>query len=463
MAQAAGVTTETGVVYVANIHGFRVSEVTAETLYKLKGNIHGRGLIDKLNNEIFPADPEIEAVDRNGDPAPELQQELMAMVFSEAVDIPSKMRLGFSDRAWYGAGFFNWVWAYQGPKLMLTALHYLPGYSFANLPASRPVIYSKILQGVQVDPETREIEYWQTQDETALPVKLDAKGVLVILDPADGEIAGDPIMRPVVPFLEMAAFCYNAGMQWVNQLGVPPMFIKITKPQPACRANDNTSDVDYAKLVLSSYGKDNRYPLRENMEAIWPTPQNTSQSIVEIINLLIKVIVDYTSPSNQIAKSGVLLGGSTAPEANLMKTYIRGHHRWLEAGFNRILRHYCDHNGYTAMGYSARFRIPEPDADRSAIQLEQAKEGRAAKTISKNEHRALIGHDTVSEEDLATNAEEWAATETPMTPFAFLTNAAEKTAVDHHERLARLTYRNLDNALATLDASISARLAAAEA
>ncbi len=458
---------ETGVAYVANLDGwggYANTDITAEKLYKLRGNLHGRGPIDKLTNEIFPDDPTIEAVDKEGNPAPDLARELTQMVLAEAVDVLTKMRLAFSDRCWMGAGIFNWVWEKVGSKYVLTQLVHLQARSFDTLPPGSVTVYSPILQGVHLNRDTKEIEFWQRQGLALQPTKLDSRGIFMVLDPADGEIAGDPLVRPVAPFLEMLAFTYNATMQWVNQLAVPPLFIKIVGPKAASPLNGNVGDVEYAKLILQHGGKDTRFPLRENMELIWPTAGDSSQSIVEIINLLVKAIVDYTSPSNQLAKSGTLIGGSTQPEANLMKTYIRGHHRWIESAFNRILKRYCDVNGYTEKGFSARFVIPTPDGDKSTLKLLQAKEGREARTISKNEHRALIEHDAVSAEEATEYADDWASS-APAPAFSFgnagvpVANAREADAFDHHALIAGTTYSALDEAFGTLTRGLIAGLA----
>lgn len=458
-------TPETGVAYVANLdgwNGYTNTDFTAEKSHRLRGNIHGRGPLDKLANEIFPDDPTVEAVDNEGNPAPDLQRELTQMVMAEVVDVPTKMRLGFSDRCWMGAGIFNWVWEKVGSKYVLTQLVHLQARTFDTLPPGCVTVYSPTLQGIVIGRDTKEIEFWQRQGMALQPTKLDSRGIFMVLDPADGEIAGDPLIRPVAPFLEMLAFTYNATMQYVNQMAVKPLFIKITAPQGASAANGNVGDVEYAQLVLKHYGKDARFPIRANMELIWPMGAESSQSITDIINLLIKVIVDYTSPSNQLAKSGTLIGGSSQPEANLMTTYIRGHHRWIEAAFNRILKRYCDLNGYTEKGFSARFVIPTPDADKSTLKLLQAKEGAEKRTISKNEHRALIEHDALTPEELVEIADDWASSAPPPS-FAFgnavpVTNARETDAFDHHARIAGTTYSALDEAFSALEKGLIAGL-----
>jgi|GEM_PF-4981640 len=463
MASNTFTTDESGVTYVANIYGyggFSTSDVTAEKLYKLRGNLHGRSPIDKLVNEVFPEEPTIEAVDRDENPATDLERELRAMLFAEDVDVPTRMRQTFIDRCWFGASILNWVWAVEGNRVVLKALTWLQPWSFGTLPSGCSTVWSPILQGIVKGADKKTIEFHQMQDGARLPTKLDERSILMVLDPTDGELAGDPLLRPVVPHLEMLSFCYNATMQLVNRWAVPPLFIKIMKPQPASPLNGNVGDVDYANMVLKHWGKDNAYPIRDNMELITFDGKEGSINVVDIIKLLIKVVEDYTNPSNQLAKSGTLIGGSSEPEADLTRTYIRGHHRWIEAGYNRIIRYYLDANGYTEKGYTARFRIPERASDRSRIQLEQAREMREAKNIMPNEHRMLCGAtDALSDSDLAEANAYWTANAPAATPFTF-TNAAPADAFAHHDRIAGQTYRNLDDALKRLERDVVAALEA---
>ena len=452
-----GQTDETGVVFVANLFGWGAlsnQDITAEKLYHLRSSVHGESMVAKLVNLVFPEDPVIEAFDKDGNPAPELESMLTTMYDAAEVDIASKMRIAFIDRCWFGAGIFNWVWKRDGAYLNLTKLTRLQPHSFDTLPQGHSIVWSPILQGIVVN-KGGVVEFHQRQGSAPMPVKLDERAIVMITDPTDGEIAGSPIMRPVAPVLEMLNFTYNAMMQWVNRLSVPPLFIKIINPQPASPRTDGISDVDYANTVLQHYGKDNQYPLRENMELIWPDARESSQSVVEIIKHLISVLVDYTSPSSQISKGGTLISGSSEAESNLHQSYIRGHHRWIEAGFNRINDVWMDANGWTAKGYTAHFRIPEPSTDRSELKLQQARELRLGGTILRNEHRALCDHDSLEDTELDEAAEYWrvqapASASVQGGPMAQKMQTGE-AVYGHHARISRTAYEDMQRALHVLE------------
>jgi len=238
----------------------------------------------------------------------------------------------------------------------------------------------------------------------------------MICDRSTGELAGDPIVRPIIPILEMLAFTWNAEMQRVNRIGAPPLFIKITNPQPASDRNNNVSDMEYAELILMHWGKDNQYPLRSNMEPIWPDIKDSGIT-TSVIDMLNWVLIDYMTPTSFVSRNtGAIIGGSTRPEAALLHAYIQAIHKWLEEGFNLLVNVYLEANNYE--GYTGRIIIPTIAPDKTEIRIKQALVGAQTKVLHPNEVRAYLDVEGLDEEELAKIMATWnSANQTFTNPF----------------------------------------------
>jgi hypothetical protein len=422
-AQTPQTTAEEGITYVANPKIWNVSEITIDKLYNLRSNVYAVGVAKKHKNLILSKAPEIIIYKPNNDIDEELQTHITRMMEAPNVDYVAKLSNTVDEAFFSGIGIFNWVWekgveGYPANELVLTKLNYRPSHSFNKAPPTviqtgTTRVFSRLLPGIILN-DKQEIEFWQNDGTSLKPTKIDTKNLIWIKDPASPELEGDAIIKPIAPVIEMLSFTWNSQMQYVNRAGAPPLFIKIIGPREANTQNDNLSDVDYAQIILQNWGKDNQYPLRDNYELIFPN-FGSSQPITEIINALHYLLLDYLSPSSMVHKSeGTLIGGSSSAEMELVQSYIEGFHRWLEAGFSKIIQYYLDQNKY--VGYKGVVVIPSISIDRSELKLAQAELGATFKVISPNEVRALLDHEGLEEEELKKIQDAWG---TPAPPPMF--------------------------------------------
>jgi hypothetical protein len=278
---------------------------------------------------------------------------------------------------------FNPVWDYfEGPnpygkgkvtEYRLTKLRHLPSESFATAPYGRMNIYSEILQGVTISPETGAVEYYQTLENaldrmpesgaftSAAMLQKKLTHVFTVIDPASGELAGAPIIEPIIPFLAMLDFTWQAQMQKVNRIGAPILFLEITDP--------SGDDIEYGQRFLANWGKQSGMQIRPNMKLIIPDLKDSSTAI-DTINVLSRMIVDYFSPSSLISKDGTLIGGSSAGEQELLVSYIRSTHTWIIESFEQLIQTYLEANLFE--GYTAKLYIPSPSVDKAEIWMKQA-------------------------------------------------------------------------------------------
>jgi hypothetical protein len=417
---AVSVTREAGIVYVASPKLWQNVDITAEKMNNLRSNPYAAGLASKQRNLVFSKRPYIEVYDQNNDIDEKLQTHLTLMMESPEVDYISKMIIAFDEVFFEGMGIFNWVWERVGNEYRLTQLNHLPSHSFdkPNTSAGQRKIYSQILRGVTLGPDGK-IQFWQNDGISLTPVEISRENLFWIKDPIKIDLAGDPSLRPLVAIIEMLSFSWGAEMQFVNRAGAPPLFIKISNPQGKTEANGNVGDVEYAETILAGWGKDNQYPIRGNMELIFPNITDTGV-MREIIDVLHWVLIDYFSPSSAIqTKDATTIGGSSGPQMELLLAYIDGIHRWLEQGFNLILQRYLDANNYK--GYSAKFVIPSISTDQSQKKLQEAQIGYISKTLHPNEVRNRLDAEGLDDDALQQIKAAWdmiGASEAAMAAFA---------------------------------------------
>lgn len=387
-----------GIVWLSSAGGYFIEpQITAAKLFDLRRNVYGKGLARKQKNLIFTEKFSIEVTDKKGETDEDLQNTLAKL--SDTAQLWTKMQMAFADVFWYGISIFNPVWSYENNEYILQNLRHLPSHSFATQPSIADRIWSQILPGIILN-EKGEIEYWQTQDEAATET-VQIKNVFSVKEPDSVELAGEAIILPLVPVLEMLKFAWNAQMQRVNRTGAPIVFLRTDKPQLASTKNGNVGDVEYGNLFLKHWGKNNAYQLRGNMETVDPHITDTSTAI-DTIDALNNMLIDYLSPASFIStKTGRLIGGTDRPQEEILQHYIRGVHSWLEDAFAILLQQYLEYNHYE--GYTVRLHIPEPTADRSELNLKQAEIGFKTKSLSLNEIRERLdaeGLDEASIEEL---------------------------------------------------------------
>lgn len=388
-------TKEEGTIYISSTGGYyEAPEIDADKLRDFKDNVYVRGLLAKHKNLIFSDKFTLEVKDAKGETDEDLQKTMTQMCESKNVRLWSKMQAGYIDGIFmYGIGMYNDVWGYEGNEYKLLKLRYLPAYTFGNAPVTGTMkIYSQILQGITLN-DKNEIEFWQT-DENGFSHQL--KNVFYVKDPTAQGLAGESILVPLVPIIEMLKFSWDTQMQQVHRTGAKLLFIKVTEPKLASNKNGGVGDVEYADLLLEKWNKDMAFQLRENMTLIDPGIKDDSNNL-EIIDALHKMIIDYVTPTSFIAREGATIGGSEKQREEMLLRYIKGIHSWLEDQFEMLLNRYLEYNEYE--DYTVSIHIPAPSIDRSEIELKQAVEGFKSKSLTLNEIRKRLGEEGLDEKD----------------------------------------------------------------
>ena len=422
-------TKESGIVYIASTGNyFTAPEITADIIRDFQDNVYAAGLAQKQNNLIFGDKYQIEVLDKDGNQDEDLELEITRMCDASDVQLWSKIQIARDERFWYGPGLFNDVWEYIDNTYTLTKLRHLPSHSFRTLPESGDgSIYSQILQGIVLN-DKKEIEYWQVINEDGDQEKVE--NVLMVKDPTSTELAGTPIIVPIVPIISMLKFVWDTQMQQANRTGAKILFIKVTDPHPAGTLNNNVGDMDAAKDILKNWGKNTAFPLRGNMEIIDPQIKDDSNNL-EIIAALNQMLIDYVSPINLITASddSARLGGSDSQRMEMLLRWIKSEHSTYEDRFSNMLQIYLDANGY--VDYTVHLHIPTPEIDSSEIDLKRADVGAKYKVLFPNELRVLLGHEEKTEDEMSELEEYYKRIQPELASFGFKEEFS-KEPIDHH-------------------------------
>ncbi len=417
------VTGRDGSVYVPNRNLLVAQDITIERILKYRGNVYGKKVEREQISLVFGEDPLIEVMDKNDNPDEKLQRHLSRMFFGKTVDLKRKMKHAFVDVFWAGIFTMNPVWERQGSEVVLKEIRRLPPETFDRLPPDRDY-YSYLLPGITLSKGEKEQvrEFWQRQDQvgvSGVPIKLDLANLAWITDPSSTELAGEPIVLPLIPVFSILEYGWNAQMQFLTRMANPPLFIRLNEGW-------TQKDIDYATEILEYWDKDHGYVIPKHFELIFFNA-NEPKGTAEIITALEALIIDYCSPASSISKEGTLIGGSSAPEAALYDAYIQGIHRWLEDGFNQLLEYYLAANLYE--GYTARVILPMRTADKTAANLEKARLGAEKRTLHPNEVRALQDHEGLDDQGFIEIAKAWdLITPAMVDPFALAPQMPEEEA-----------------------------------
>ncbi len=381
---------------------FEEPEITADKIVDLLYNIYVKGVIVKQLNLIFNKKYTIEVKDSKTQKVDdELSNTLMAMCESKDVRLWANMQRAYIDHFSFGISLFNPVWGVDTESLEATndvrllKLRHLPPETFKTAPSGVTTIYSQILQGIVLNTKN-EMEFWQEPKANETPVQI--KNAFYVKKPTDRNLAGDPIIIPLIPIIEMLRFTWNTEMQQVNRIGAKILFIKVTNPQPANSRNGNKGDIDYANAIIENWGKDTAFQLRENMEIVDLKLTDDSNNL-EIIDALNNMIIEYVTPASFISnKQETRLGGNDTAQKELLDNYIKGIHQWLSEQFEMLLMRYFEYNQF--QGYSVTIKTPDPSHDTEELNRKRAESGFLTQCLDVNERRKLLDHEPKDEAGL---------------------------------------------------------------
>gem|GEM_PF-6848256 len=248
-------------------------------------------------------------------------------------------------------------------------MRHLATYTFNRLPTGRDR-YSDLLPGLTVNPDTEEIECWQTQ-KNKMPELLPAEDIVFVQSVVLDGVIESPMIEPIAPFIDMLLYGWETQMQALGMVAIPPLFIKITQPVPACEANGWMSDEEYGNEFLASWGNQTKMILRPNMELVEYKFESTLN--LEILDALYYTIVDYLNPASFINREGNLIGGSTTGQLELMASFISGIQTEICSVIDQLIQPYFVYNsypeGYRVVSKLKPLNTTNREADRADAKL----------------------------------------------------------------------------------------------
>ncbi len=402
--------------------------VTAGGTYYVKPFIDYQKLFDMLKNNyitehlerlrslIFIDEPIYKVFDPQGEEDTDLSLRLKQMCEEADVDLWSAMQKSWIDITGWGCAIFNPIWKRVGVEARLTAMRRLPPESFGPETTTpkdaKPFNFSEILRGIYLDNDGEKLHFVQTGSDGQTH-ELD--NIRLMKDPISTEMAGTSKMVPIIPILSMLDFAWQAEIQKVNRTGAPIIFIKFPHDQGGPVVDGDRDDLAYAQKILTNWGKNTAYTIRENMEIV-KLEFNDNQSALETIEKLEGRLRQYFMPGTLIQREGQTIGDSGDSSMKLLLEYIKGQHNRTEKLFEPQLEPWLTLNMFE--GYTLDIDIPELQPDDTEIRLKIAQMGFSAQALTTNEIRKLLSHEPLDDEGLEELNEEHAA-RTPSFPGLF--------------------------------------------
>lgn len=369
-----------------------LEKIDIKTLTDLQEDPYATAVFNKLTNIIFQDPYKIEIRDQNDNPQDKLTKQFQAMFDAPWVELWQQMKNTFGAWYWFGPYLGSRGIAYDGMYIP-SEIRELPPETFAeNMSDGNILAESRILKGI-VRLDDGKIHYFQRQEYEIVELE----NCFHIKPPMySSDIAGLPLIWPLLKVFKKMGFAWLAQMQAVNRSGAGNiLFIRVTNPVRS--ADGKRDDWKYVNNVLKNYGKNNLFPLYDNMEPL-EVATNPSDVALKTIELLAKVIIFQFSTSDLVSKEGTLIGGSNTAEKELQENFIRGFHTALINAYQPMVQDFLDYNGF--QDYKAIITIPSPEFVNEETNIKKAVEGRAGKDIHPNEHRKFLGLPPKSDEEL---------------------------------------------------------------
>lgn len=409
---------ESGIAYVYDNGMVQWSDpkLNINTIKKMMRNPYLHRPVTQLMNLLFPhADPVIIVKDDKGVEDEDVGKKLGQMYRSPDCNVKKLAKRCWLSWFYWGPFVYNIVYEQDTDAdgwRMIKAIRHLPSETFTMYSLGLPgkeglqiINRSELLPGISRYSDGK-IYYSQTNYLGTTEI---LKNVSHISPPDDlsGDPSGMPLCYVALSLIEMLNFCWACQRQRVSRVGSPSIFIIVEDPQERVDATtgQKINDLEYAQDVLKNWGRNNLFPLLGNMKAV-PIPASESDSAMETINALAKLINDQWSPLGLIATDGASkIGGGDQAGLDLLRSFRSGFLDPVAELFVSIAEEWLYFNGFK--NYSVYIHFPEFDPKNGDLDLRRAQEGRAAKDISRNEHRALLGLENKSEKDLDDMNEEW--------------------------------------------------------
>jgi cation transport regulator ChaB len=375
--------------------------------------------IERLRALLFIDRPHYKVVDAEGEEDVDLSRLLAQM--ADECHLWTAMQQTWVNVTIWGCTIWNPIWKRKGAITFLKELRLLPPESFGPVGAkptgTQPYIFSELLQGIYLDVDGITPRCVQTQSDGS---SIEIKNAKVMKDPISPELAGTSKLIPVVPLITAIDFCYQAQLQFVNRTGAPIMFVRFPKELGGPIVDTDTGgerdDLAYAQLILTNWGKNTAYIIRENMELVI-LDLKTTTSALDTIQHFEKRLRQYFTPATLIATEGPTLGEGTAAKVDLVHEFIKGNHNWIEQLFMELLSPWLKHNALEE--FRIEIDIPEPKPSDTDTNIRVAMAGFQTKALRTNEVRDLLGLEPLDDDELESLAEEYASRQPIPQPGIF--------------------------------------------
>lgn len=379
------------------------SEITIDTMEKLRANEEAESLQLNLSNLIFPTEPPmITVIDKDENDQDELAARLRQMCNRPEVAFFNQMKNYMIDSC-YGCFFYSLSISQAADGFIeLTEFRDLPPASFNNAWNLTGYVKGRsvLFPGVVLE-EDKKIHYYQV-DDNGLPQEL--KNCSHMKPPGrDFDICGKPLFYSLVPVFNRSSFAWLALMQTVNRAGAPSIFMKIENP--------TQKDFDLAKKILKNYSKNNQFSIPGNFTPveIGKNPNDIALRAIEVINNKLSA---HFSPSRFVATDGNLIGGSDQAKADLLVKFIMGFQQVIVDNFKPILQKILEYNGY--VDYKVEIKFPKIEFRDGTLDYNRAKDAAEKGAIDPNEYRVKMGFEPLAEDDLTKLPDKWKAIKPDM-------------------------------------------------
>ena len=369
-----------------------------QKLFDMLKNNYVTEHLERLRSLIFIDEPVYKVFDPQGEEDTDLSLQLKHMCEEADVDIWSNMQKSWIDITGWGCAIYNPIWKREGPEARMTAMRRLPPESFGPETTTpkdaKPFNFSEILRGIYLDNDGEKLHFVQTGSDGQTH---ELKNICLMKDPISTEMTGTSKMLPIIPILSMLDFAWQAEMQKVNRTGAPILFIKFPHELGGAVVDGDRDDFAYANKILTNWGKNTAYTLRENMEIV-KLEFTDNQSALETIEKLEGRLRQYFMPATLIQREGNTIGDSGDASMKLLHEYIKGQHNRIEKLFEPQLEPWLTLNMFE--GYTLDINIPEPRPDDTDVRLKIAQMGLNAQALTTNEIRELLGKEPFDDMEL---------------------------------------------------------------
>lgn len=396
-----------GINFIPFIFDYRTEDqtITMEKLEKAHDDIYTQ-VFSKISYLIFHQPYTMEILDLE-----EKNDEKLAKRFRQMADNPDVNLWQQMKNTWFavcnpGAYLVSPGIDYlENNFIGLTELRCLPPESFSSPGSSKNVILAQgeFLQGIVKESDGK-IHYYQTQDTGAI---LEIQNCFHIRSPVYSyDVAGKPFIKVLIKTLNKLGFINDGIIQANNRAAAPSMFLRVNVRHNTRTSKDWLKE-DYAqsKSILKSYSKDTLFPIPENFEPI-KIDGTVSNIGLDSEERYTKRFMSAFDPTDVLSKGdGSIIGGNSGAEADLYRAYITGLQTSICDGWVPLFQRILEYNGFK--GYKFILKIPPLEFDDETLNLERAKELRAAGNCGYNEHRVLCGLEPASTELVAEYKNEW--------------------------------------------------------